>query len=401
MNEIWTEKYRPKSLNEFKGNSSSVQEILKWIKNWKNEKNKSVLICGGPGTGKTSIAFVLANLFNYELVDTNSSDIRTKDSLINRIEQAAKQKSFFKKGKIILIDEADGLSSGDRGGISEISKIISESRYPVILTANDAYSSKLSSLRAKCKIIKFRAIHQSSITERLKEICKIEKIEFEKGTLKAIARRASGDLRSAINDLEYLARKYKKIDLGKINELSFRDIDQDIFQALMIIFKTKNFNTAMDSVKNLTEDYGMLFNWIRENVPLEYEQADEIALAYDFLSKADIFYGRIRKRQHWGFLKYSYDILCGGVAISKKEKYHKFTKYRFPTNIKKRSVAKAKKALRKEVSSKFSKKLHISTVKVIEEIEFLKLIISQKEMKTQLKESFKLSSEEIKYIENF
>ncbi len=401
MNQLWTEKYRPKDLKSFKGNKKAIEEIILWIQNWKESKNKAVLLHGAPGVGKTSLSFLLAKSLNYELLDTNASDIRTKDKLKEKVEQAVKQKSLFKKGKIILIDEVDGMGSSDRGGGAELVRLISETKFPLIFTANDAYNPKLSTLRNKCKIIKFNSVHQNSVAARLKEICDMEKINFDPEALKAIARRASGDLRSAINDLESLFSNNHEITLEIVNELNFRDLDQNIFQALLIIFKTKTYSTALDATNNLSENFDMLFNWIRENVPLEYEKNEEIALAYNFVSKANIFKGRIRRRQNWSLLKYAYELLCAGVAISKDEKYSKFTRYRFPTIIKKMSLARSKKSIRISMCSKFSKKLHISSKHIMKDIKFFKILINNPETRNNLIEQLYLEKEEIKYLEDF
>ena len=69
-----------------------------------------------PGTGKTTLAHVLAYDMEYELYELNASDMRNKSSLNERLKPVLEQKSLFESGKVILIDEVDGISGEDRGG---------------------------------------------------------------------------------------------------------------------------------------------------------------------------------------------------------------------------------------------------------------------------------------------
>ena len=67
---IWTEKYRPKSLEDYLGNNGNVNSIKKWMSDFKSNKDvsNSILIYGPPGTGKTSLANIILNTYNYDMV---------------------------------------------------------------------------------------------------------------------------------------------------------------------------------------------------------------------------------------------------------------------------------------------------------------------------------------------
>src|SRR3989344_1181590 len=109
----FAEKYRPSSLKEVIGNQVTLMKLRKAV-----SEKKPVLLYGLTGTGKTSAVQALAKDLNYELIEVNASDTRNKDSIHSVIGSAASQMSLFSKGKIILIDEVDGLSGQkDRGGI--------------------------------------------------------------------------------------------------------------------------------------------------------------------------------------------------------------------------------------------------------------------------------------------
>ena len=137
MNLPWTEKHRPKRLSEFLGDEKAAKLLEDFIRNYAKSKKKSVLLFGPSGCGKTTIAYLMASHFNYEIFELNASDFRDKENLNLKLKNALQQNSLFSKGKIILIEELEGISgTEDKGGISALSSLIKESTYPVIITAN-------------------------------------------------------------------------------------------------------------------------------------------------------------------------------------------------------------------------------------------------------------------------
>ena len=97
--------------------------------------------------------------------------------------------------------------------------------------------------------------------------------------------------------------------------------------ALLKVFKTTDPFVALSAFDNVNEDFDKRFLWIDENLPREYKDPKSLARAYDALSKADVFRGRIRRWQHWRFLVYIRAYLTAGVAVSKDEKYKKMVQY--------------------------------------------------------------------------
>src|SRR3989344_4330822 len=137
----WFRKYYPKSLNEVSGQNEAVDAAKKFISNYK-PGGKALLLFGPPGVGKTCLVYALANELNLELMEVNASDVRTKESLNSIVGSSSLQASLFGRSKLILIDELDGLSGGDRGGVQELARLIESSKFPIIITANDPYDYK-------------------------------------------------------------------------------------------------------------------------------------------------------------------------------------------------------------------------------------------------------------------
>jgi len=363
----WTEKYAPQKVVEVVGQNKAVEKFLTWFRAWKPGK-KAALFHGSAGVGKTCLVEALGKEKNLEIIELNASDYRTASQIKEVIGQSMKQKSLFKKGKVFLIDEIDGIAGReDRGGTRELIKIIKESQYPIVLTANNPYNPKLRSLRSYCFLIPFTKVYYWALVNRLNLICQQEGLECEKEVLRQIAKRSSGDLRSAINDLESLARENKQIKLTDLEKLGEREKETNIFDALKMIFKTKTALAAKLSIQNVDKDADEIFWWIEQNIINEYEKPEEIAKAFDMLSRADLFRQRIKIRQNWKFKKYMIDLMTGGVAVSKKEMYRKFSRYQYPDKIKFLGRTKIMRKEEKERLSELSKRLHCSTKKIREE----------------------------------
>ena len=362
---MFVTKYRPKSLKEFVNQKEAVEKLKKFVATWKPGK-KALLFYGPPGTGKTCLVEAFARDYKYELIQMNASDFRSKKRIEEVFGHAMTQKSFFYKSKLFLIDEVDGISGrGDSGGISAVINIIKKSLYPVILTANDPYGKRLGTLRKYCELVQFKPLSVWDIEKKLKEICEKEKISIDRDALRALAKRSKGDLRSAINDLELLARGKKHIALKEVNEyLTYRDKEQSIFDALKVIFKTSSLISAKLSIANVDMDPDTIFWWIESNITKEYEKPEEIAKAYEALAIADLFRARIRKRNNWKLFTYFTDFMTAGVALAKREMYRKFTKYQYPDKMILLGATKEERAEEKEKIEKLAKILHCSTRKI-------------------------------------
>lgn len=398
---MWTEKYRPETLKDFKGSSKTVQEVKEWVEDWSSDqKKKCLLLHGPPGSGKTSLVHALANDLDRELFESNASDARTKQAVTDGLEQAAKQMSFTGKQKLILVDEVDGMGRSDSGGKRVINQVLKETRFPIILTANDPYESGMRSIRGKCKVVNLGGVHSNSVAARLRDICEMEDIEYEDGAMKAIARRADGDLRSAINDLESLAR-HGEVTKDDIRKLGYRETERDIFEALKIVFKTTTARTASNATDGLGENYDEVFEWVRENAPKEYKQDADVARAFDNLSKADLFRGRMMSNQDWNLLKYVYSFMTVGVALSKQEKYDGWTKYSYPSRIRKMGQSKASRAKLESIGEKAGDKLHISISEATDMVPFLQLLFQNAEWKKNIVDELELEEKEVEFIESF
>ncbi|MEM7821575.1 MAG: replication factor C large subunit [Candidatus Aenigmatarchaeota archaeon] len=372
---MWVEKYKPKKLSEIVNQEEAKKTILKWFEDWRPGK-KPILIYGPPGSGKSCTIEALANEKGYDFIEMNASDFRSSLQIKEVIGKSAMQKSLFKKGKIFFLDEIEGLyGKEDFGGVKEIIELIKTSYHRIILACNNPYEQKLRSLREYCIMVEFKKIHVYDIERRLKLICEKEGIKVGGEVLRIIAKNSDGDLRSAINDLEIVARGRKEVSIKDLEAIGYREKETSIFDALKIIFKTQSILAAKLSINNVDKSPEEIFWWIENNVSKEYESPEEVAKSFDILSKADIFQQRIASRQNWRFMAYMIDLMTGGVATAKDKVYKKFTKYQYPSKILLLGSSKIERTEEKDSLKKLSTILHCSTRKVRKEfLPYLKLI---------------------------
>ncbi len=371
----WVEKYRPQTLKSVAGNPSAIQNLLNWVKDWSEgiPKKKAVLLYGAPGTGKTSAAHALANDLGYDRIELNASDARTR-GIIDRIVGSASTSGTLSPegGKIIILDEVDGIhGKSDYGGLSALKKWVKASRHPLVLIANDPWSLP-KDFRALTEMVEFRKINRRTVIRILKELCKKEGIVTNEKVLKIIATNSGGDLRSAINDLQSLTVGKKKLSIRDLDVLKMRDSKIKIFDTIRMIFKTTSIDRAREAVFESEEDHDTILKWIVENLPIEYELPDDLKSAYDSVSRADVFLGRISRRQDWSLLKYATDLMSAGVALSKADTYKKFSRYQYPKTFIVYAQTKKKRAIMGTITEKMAKKCHGS--KGLMEREFFPLL---------------------------
>ncbi len=363
---LWADKYAPSRLDEVLGNPSAVKQVKEWAEAWKRgERQPPLLITGPTGSGKTSIALACAKEYGFQLLEMNTGEQRTGKTVERTAGQASMTLSLFGKMRLILFDEVDLMTSGDRGGLSAVAKILKQNTSPIILTAENAFDPRLREIRRLCKVIKLRRVSTRTIEKLLKDIAEAEDISVEDEVIRRIAEYSEGDVRSAINDLEMLARGKKRVTVEDLSVLSYRDREKGIFDVLKIVLESRSFSMARKALMESGEDPGFLLAWLEENLPRTHQHPEDLAGGFERLSRADVYLGRVMKRQDYGNIRYALDEMA---LVSEEKKHHrkKFMPFDFPQSLRIRSGIKREGYLLRSIFRKVGRKCHLSSKKAAE-----------------------------------
>lgn len=209
--EIWTEKYRPSSLEEIAGQEKIVKKLKAFVK----EKTlPHCLFAGSAGVGKTSCALAMAKELYGEqwknnFMETNASDERGIDVVRSKIKDFARTQPLSAPFKLLFLDESDALTPPAQQALRRtMEKYTKTTRF--ILSCN--YSSKIiAPIQSRCAIFRFNRLSSEEIESRLELIAKKENLKIEKRAMEAIYKVSEGDLRKAINILQSCAITDKNI----------------------------------------------------------------------------------------------------------------------------------------------------------------------------------------------
>lgn len=385
------EKHRAQSYKEIIGQDKAILEVENFIKTFNTPKStkKAILLYGPAGTGKTSLAWAAAKEHDLDVLELNSSDLRNRIKLEEILKPASVQGSLFKKGKVLIMDEVDGVTGTDIGGVAELIRIIEKTAHPLILTGNDIWQSKFSQLRPRCKLVEMKSLSMLQIVELLKKVAEIEGVKENEHFLRQIALKSQGDIRAALNDFQAYSIEGYSQDLGEDK----RNREESIFNLLKLLFQERKDFLELFDKTDMSIDEVLL--WIEENIPREYK-GQALAKAFESLATADRFRGRIYRQQFWRFLVYQNIFQSAGISYAKPSPINRFTKYERPGRILKIWLNNQKTAKKKTISQKYARYAHCSIKRAMSDFNILKPIIKGK---PEMYKKLKLTDDEIAYLE--
>lgn len=357
-NQLWVEKWKPKNSSELVGNPSLVASLRYWLQDWHNIhlrgkapsppgtlgrgqkgvdpfKKKAVLMSGPPGIGKTSSALILCKELGFTPIEVNASDTRGKaDSaavkgvggkLANSLKELSTNVSVTKDPRTgaarklcLIMDEVDGMSAGDRGGVADLIQTIHKSKIPIICICNDRYSQKLKSLRNHTMELDYRKPTVQQISKRLQTIAAAEGLEMNAATMEALVQSANGgDIRLILGQMQMLRLRAKSLTYDQVKTGGMgtaKDLELSPFEAARRLLSPEGNELSLaDQMELVFQDHDLVPLLVQENyinhkpriAGNDLQRLQVLAKAADGFSAGDAVNRRVRQYQDWSLLPFA------------------------------------------------------------------------------------------------
>ncbi|KAI0689101.1 DNA replication factor C large subunit [Cytidiella melzeri] len=300
-NQLWTDRYAPRTLKEICGNKGQVEKLQMWLHDWsdslkcgfkkpgKNAMNTSraVLITGPPGIGKTTSAHLVAKLEGYTPIELNASDARSKklvenstnisntslDGWMGGSEQTNVAGVTITNKSCLIMDEVDGMSAGDRGGVGALVALIKKTKIPIICIANDKGALKLKPLISHTFNLTYKRPEANAIRSRLLSVAFKEKMKIPANVVDQLVLGSQSDIRQVLNMLSTWKLSSDTMDfdegksLAKMNEKYTVMTPFDVTHKMLgpYLFSATSRDTLADKMELYFHDPSFMPLFMQEN----------------------------------------------------------------------------------------------------------------------------------------
>ena len=275
MKELWTEKYRPKVVEDYVFRDSAQK---KQVQSWVNSGAiPHLLFSGAPGVGKTTLAKILINeleIDEYDVLEINASRENSVDTIRDKITGFV-QTMPFGKFKVVLLDEADYISPNGQAALRGVMETYAQTAR-FVLTCN--YPNRvIPALHSRCQGFHIEKVDVTEFTARIAQVLLDENVQFEIDTLDSYVKATYPDLRKCLN-----LTQMNTVDSVLQNPQEGDNATADYKLQMVDMFKAGKIREARKLLCSQVRPDEMedLFRWMYDNLELwsETEEGQDQAI---------------------------------------------------------------------------------------------------------------------------
>ena len=337
--DLWTDKYHPRKISDIIGQKSVISRFENWLQKYQNDdedNERCILLTGQSGLGKSSSAMCILNNYGYDIKEFNASDIRTKAQIEESLYNLIDVKQVLRgKPVAIIMDEIDGISGGDKGGLSELIKYINPNRGkgnrkkedqempvklpPIVCICNNVTDKKLQDFRKDCLELQFRTPQPEDMRQLLNRVCEAEHLKLDDSACDLVIEYAQGDFRRLITYLQsvdsLLIDNNMVLGADEIEQCNFiigeKSMDLDLVDGVKHLLTTKDVdpnlslkvynNHKSQFICSIYENYIQLImnNGTAKNMDQIMTKLEKMETVIDDVAWSDMVDKIMHKNQLW------------------------------------------------------------------------------------------------------
>jgi replication factor C small subunit len=259
-NTLWVEMFRPDTLDGYIGNEHIIDKAKIWIQ---SGDVPHLLFYGSAGTGKTTLAKIIANAVDADIMYINASDENSVDAVRDKIKRYASTVGF-RRWKIIILDEADYLTPNAQAALRNLMETYSKTTR-FILTCN--YVEKIiDPIQSRCQTFAITPPNKTDVAKRLVSVLEEKGVSYDIKDVAAIINTSYPDIRRALNAAQASVVE-GKLQLDKSSAIQANYMTE----VLDVLRDTKNKQTSFTKIRQIiadskVKDFTALYTFLYDNL---------------------------------------------------------------------------------------------------------------------------------------